>query len=133
MKKIVLVLLFVSNFIYSQQSESKITPTSLVQQQLEAYNKGDIDAFLEPYAQDVEIYDFPNTLTNKGKDKIRPIYESMFDKYKNLHCKLVNRIIDGNTIIDQEQVTFEEGGRAYGAIAIYKIENNKIAKVYFIL
>ncbi len=133
-KKLYLICFFIVNLSFAQEviEENIVKPQDLVQKQLEAYNTGNIEAFLEPYAEDVEIYDFPNTLINKGKDKIRPIYASLFAKYKKLHCKLVNRIVQGNTIIDQENVTFTEGGRVYGAIAIYKIKNNKIAKVYFI-
>src|SRR6185312_11711188 len=43
------------------------TPEMLAQQQLNAYNAHDLDAFLAPYADDVEIYTFPNKLDTKGK------------------------------------------------------------------
>ena len=89
--------------------QQKSTETSavekIVQQQLDAYNARDIDAFLEPYAEDIEIYTFPDKLTNKGKDKIRPGYKSFFENVPNLHCELVNRIVFGNTVIDQERMT----------------------------
>jgi hypothetical protein len=42
----------------------------------------------------------------------------------------VNRIVQGNTVIDQERV--QSGNRVIEAIAIYYIENGKIKKVYFV-
>ena len=45
-----------------------VTPEILAQQQLNAYNVRDIDAFLEPYSDSVRIYNFPNKLRMQGKD-----------------------------------------------------------------
>jgi hypothetical protein len=56
----------------------------------------------------------------------------MFERTPDLHCELVNRIVLGNTVIDQERVTGFPGGNVIEAVAIYKVENGKIAKVYFI-
>lgn len=108
------------------------SPEYLVQQQLNAYNARDIDAFLAPYSDDIEIYDHPDRLTAKGKDVIRPQYASMFENVPDLHCELVNRIVLGNTVIDQERVTGFPNMEVLEAIAVYTIENNKIAKVRFI-
>ena len=62
---------------------------------------------------------------------MRSQYQAMFEKTPDLHCQLINRIIDGNSIIDHERITGFQKGQSFEAIAIYKIENGKIAKVYF--
>lgn len=108
------------------------TPEILAQKQLNAYNARNIEAFLEPYSEDVEVYTFPDQLQYKGKENMRPGYTGMFERTPDLHCKLVNRIVLGNTVIDQERVTGFPGGNVIEAVAIYKVENGKIAKVYFI-
>ncbi|CCH56478.1 amidohydrolase [Fibrisoma limi BUZ 3] len=107
------------------------TPIDLAQRQLNAYNARNIDAFLEPYADDVEIYAFPDKLQYKGKETMRKQYSGMFERTPILHCELVNRIAVGNTVIDHESVTFAADQAPVKAVAIYKIENGKIAKVYF--
>lgn len=109
----------------------KNTPEMLAQQQLNAYNLRDIDAFLEPYADSVEIYDLSGKLMMKGKEQMRRSYSGMFKNTPDLHCQLVNRIVEGNTVIDHESVS-GWGDKPVKAIAIYKIEKDKIAKVYFI-
>jgi imidazolonepropionase-like amidohydrolase len=108
----------------------KDTPEDLAQRQLNAYNLRDIEAFLEPYADDVEIYTFPEKLIAKGKAEMRNMYTPMFENTPNLHCELVNRIVQGNTVIDQENV--QVGNNMVEAIAVYHIEEGKIKKVYFI-
>lgn len=107
------------------------TPTDLAQRQLNAYNARDIDAFLEPYADDVELYELPDKLLSKGKEAMRKQYATMFERTPDLHCELVNRIVVNNTVIDHERVTFGSGRSPIQAVAIYKIENGKIKKVYF--
>ncbi|MCT4645854.1 MAG: nuclear transport factor 2 family protein [Carboxylicivirga sp.] len=105
-------------------------PSELAQQQLEAYNNRDIEAFLIPYVNDVEVYAFPNELKYKGKETMRKIYAKMFKNTPNLHCHLVSRMVQNNIVIDQEKV--HAGDRTFEAIAIYHIEDGKIKKVFFI-
>lgn len=107
------------------------TPETLVQQQLNAYNARNMEAFLAPYSDSVELFEFPNVPYSKGKDEMRKAYKGMFEQVKELHCKVAERIVEGNTVIDHEYVT-GIGGQTLKAIAVYKIENGKIQKVYFI-
>ncbi len=102
----------------------------IVQAQLDAYNLRDIEAFLKPYADDVEVYSFPDKLLYKGKDTMRKRYTRMFETTPNLHCTLVNRIVEQNIVIDKEKVQLKNG--IIEATAIYVIKDNKIKKVYFI-
>jgi imidazolonepropionase-like amidohydrolase len=106
------------------------TPEDLAQRQLNAYNLRNIDAFLEPYADDIEVYTYPDQLQFKGKETMRTGYSKMFENTPNLHCELVDRIVQGNIVIDKERVLF--GDKIIEAVAIYHIENNKIKKVYFV-
>jgi len=118
------------------QNISKMDTTNkavlLVQQQLDGYNNNDIEAFLKPYAEQVEIYTFPDKLQYIGKEEMRKRYSGMFKKYPDLHCDLVNRIVENNTIIDHEKVSLKPEKEPIRAIAIYKIKDGKIAQVYFI-
>ncbi|RBW58292.1 amidohydrolase [Tenacibaculum sp. E3R01] len=116
--------------VFTPSKILQTTPADLAQRQLNAYNLRDIDAFLEPYADDVEVYNYPNKLQYKGKETMRKGYAQMFKNTPNLHCELVSRISQGNIVIDKERVQF--GNRILEAVAIYHIENNKIKKVYFI-
>jgi imidazolonepropionase-like amidohydrolase len=116
--------------VFNPNELIKETPTALAQRQLNAYNCRNIEAFLEQYSDDVEIYTYPDKLMNKGKEEMRKIYSEMFEKTPALHCELLGRFVQGNIVIDKERVKFGSG--MIEAVAIYHIENNKIRKVYFI-
>lgn len=107
------------------------TPEILAQQQLNAYNARDMEAFLAPYSDSVVIYGFPNTLLSRGKEAMRSGYTDMFRNTKALHCQLVKRIVLGNTVIDEESVT-GFGPSPVRAVAVYTISKGKISEVRFI-
>lgn len=116
--------------MFNPEELLKDSPEDLAQRQLNAYNLRNIEAFLEPYAEDVEVYMFPNSLQYKGKETMRKQYAGMFQQVTNLHCELLGRIVQGNIVIDKERVQF--GPQKVEAVAIYHIEGGKIKKVFFV-
>lgn len=132
MLKFIPFLIFISFISISSYSQNASVPEQLAQQQLDAYNNRNIDAFLVPYSDSVEVYIFPNQLQYKGKENMRNQYKPMFERLTDLNCKLVNRMVMGNTVIDHEWVIFDKNQPGVSAIAIYTIQNNKIQKVHFI-
>ena len=118
-------------FIIRPDTLIKETPVALIQRQLNAYNARNLDAFMDTYSADVELYTFPDKLMSKGKEQMRKDY-GFLKTVPNLHCEIKERIVQGNTIIDKESVT-GFGSKPVEATAIYQVENNKIKKVYFIM
>lgn len=110
----------------------KETPENLVQRQLNAYNFRNIDAFVDTYAEDVEIYEHPDKLLMKGKEAIRKNYGARFATTPELHCEILERTVKGNVVIDTESVQYENGGQKVIANVTYHIENGKIQKVYLL-
>lgn len=55
---------------------------------------------------------------------------SFLNNIGTLYCNLLNRIVQGNVVIDHEEIWLDGGRRVYG-IAIYETENGKIKKVWF--
>jgi hypothetical protein len=108
------------------------TPERLAQEQLDAYNNRDIDAFVAPYSEKVKVFQFPDQLMYEGKEEMKNLYGRMFARTPDLHCKLLNRIIMGDTVIDHEEVTLDKNQDPIYAIAVYKIREGKIVEVYFI-
>ena len=106
------------------------SPKHIVQKQVEAYNNRDIDAFLATYTKGVKVYTFPNTLNYEGREEMRKRYAPMFQKTKDLHCKIIKRIVNGAKVIDEELVT--SNGNQFKAVAIYQVTNGKISSVTFL-
>ena len=130
--KIYLILLLCLSVNYFFAQVNKSLPETLVQEQVEGYNARNIDAFLKPYAEDAELYMFPNQLLSKGKEAMRKDYSEMFKDLPELHCEIKNRIVNGNFVIDQESISGMKKGEKVVASAIYEIKDGKISKVYFI-
>ena len=103
---------------------------AVVQNQLNAYNSRNINDFLNTYSEDVRVYNFPEELRYEGKADMREQYADFFRNTPDLHCEIKNRIVIGNKVIDEEYIT--NNGKHFRAVAIYKVENGKIAEVTFL-
>lgn len=115
-------------------SEFSSDPEAVVQRQLEAYNAKDIDALMATFADDVEAFEYPNTLLFSGIEKMRQRLAGRLQE-PNLHAQLLNRIVMGNLVIDHEIVTrtFPEGAGQLETIVIYEVRDGKIAKNWFVV
>jgi hypothetical protein len=63
---------------------------------------------------------------------MRERYTTAWKQNPNQKVEITDRIINGNTVVDKEHVTGRTNGVDANVIAIYKISNGKIGKVYFI-
>jgi len=108
---------------------AEVSPEYLAEEQLAGYNNRDIDAFLKPFAKNIKVYRFPNTLSYEGLETMRENYASFFQKTPDLHCKILKRIVFKDKVIDHELVT--ANGNTFKAVAIYEMKNGKIVSVTF--
>ena len=110
-----------------------MNPEILIQKQLDAYNARDIDAMMATYAEDAQQFEHPDKLLASGAGQIRERFTARF-KEPNLHAVLVKRIVAGNMVIDHEQVTrtFPEGPGKIELVCIYEVQNEKIARAWFV-
>jgi hypothetical protein len=111
----------------------KINPEAVVQRQLDAYNARDIEVLMATYADDAQQFEHPSKLLASGSSELRERSMTRF-KEPNLHALLIKRIVAGDVVIDHEKVTrtFPEGTGQIELVAIYEVQNGKIAKAWFI-
>lgn len=104
----------------------------VIRRQLEAYNARDIEAFMEFWALDAEVYAWPNTLLASGVEAIRSRHTERF-KEPDLFAKLISRVGVGGLVIDREVVTrnFPEGCGTIDVLGIYELEGGKIKRAWF--
>ena len=108
-------------------------PEAIIQAQIEAYNAHDVDALVATYTEDAQVFEHPAKLLAAGSTQLRERYAARF-KEPNLHAVIVKRIVMGNVVVDHEKVTrtFPEGTGVLDAVAIYEVQNGKIAKAWLI-
>lgn len=99
---------------------------------LAAFNAHDLDAFIEFFHPDIEVFNFPNELDKSGLESLR---ESFVETFKmQPYEKVVTRIIDRNHVIDQVEVTFQFNGHAMSdrSTVIYTLEDGLIRRMTFL-
>jgi hypothetical protein len=106
---------------------------SVVQRQLDAYNAKDVDALMATYAHDAQQFEHPAKLLASGAAEIRERFAARFQE-PNLHAELLNRIVAGGMVIDHEKITrtFPEGTGTIELVAMYDVQNGRIARAWFI-
>lgn len=106
--------------------------TNPVQNQLDAYNRRDLDAFMDAYAPDTRVEDGAGTELMSGAEELRAFYGAVFENSPDLHCELVNRTRVGDWVFDEERI---EGLHAEGfpeeahTLVAYKVDDDQITLV----
>lgn len=109
-----------------------MTPTALVQRQLDAYNQRQLEPFLAVYADDVTVYRLPGAEPSlRGKAALRDFYAGQRFNLPDLHAELVKRIEFGNKVIDHERVS-GVAEQPFEVAAVYEIIDDKIQNVWFL-
>jgi hypothetical protein len=107
-------------------------PEAFAQRQLDAYNDRDLARFVREYTDDVRVFRLPETTpVIVGRDALAAHYRDHRFNLPDLHAELVNRMVFGNKVIDQEVVRGVPGG-PMDAAAIYEVTPGGISKVWFV-
>ena len=107
-------------------------PTAFVQRQLDAYNARDLERFVREYTQDVTVYRMPDpNPVIVGRAALAAHYRDNRFNLPELHATVVNRMVFGNKVIDQERVVGVPGA-PLDVAAIYEVSEQGISKVWFV-
>jgi uncharacterized protein (TIGR02246 family) len=126
-----LVLWAASTLGSPARGETGATPEQVVESQLDAYNRHDLEAFLKTYAEDIVIADVGGEVTLRGKAALRERYAALFANFPQNHAEIRHRVIIGNRVADHEFVT-RKAGMTFDAVAIYMVQDGFIQRVDFL-
>ncbi|NRA67216.1 MAG: nuclear transport factor 2 family protein [Pseudobacteriovorax sp.] len=118
---------------FYSQKQKDWPPALVVQKQVEAYNRGDIDQFLSYYHPEAEISFTYNgrPIEIKGHAKLKDVYGKLFSKFPKLEALTPNRQTIDNFVIDKE-ITYNAVTSPSQVVAIYTVINGLITKVDFL-
>jgi hypothetical protein len=106
-------------------------PEDPVQRQLEAYNARDLERFVAEYADDVQVFRPPAAEpVLSGKQAFGEHYAKHRFTLPGLHARVVNRMVNGDVVVDHERVAGITEGEV-SVIAVYKVDGGKIQSVWF--
>ena len=109
-----------------------MSPATLVQAQLDAFNARDIDALMATYAPDAEQFILHGERLAKGHAELRPRYMARFQE-PELFARLLSRTVLGNIVTDLELITrnFPEGRGTLEMLCIYEVVDGRIQRASF--
>lgn len=103
----------------------------IVQRQVDAYNRRDLEAFLATYSDVIRVYRMPAAEPAlEGKPAFGEFYRTRRFNLPKLHAEIVRRIATGNKVVDHERVSGIEG-QPIEMIAVYEVRRGLIDCVWF--
>lgn len=104
---------------------------AVVQRQLDAYNRQDVEAFVLCFTEDVVIVREGSEVVTNGREMMRTNYAALFQRFPKNHCTLLKRMVVGHHAVDEELIEGRDG-EPFRTIAIYTIKDGLISHVRFL-
>jgi hypothetical protein len=103
----------------------------IVQQNIQCYNRRDLEGFLSTFSDNIELYSFgEGSPTVVGRENIRQFYKNLFEVSPRLHSTILNRIVLNNKVIDHERITGRMGSdELLEIVVIYEVNDGKIFRI----
>lgn len=104
----------------------------IIDLQISAYNEKNIENFMAFYSPKLKIHHCnKNNEKQSNYDDFFKDVSNLFNSSPNLHCEIKNRIIQGDFIIDHEEISgFHGHAEAVTAVITYYIKNSLIHSVW---
>lgn len=107
------------------------SPEAIVQAQLDAYNRRDLEGFLAFYSDDAVLKNHPDQVTQVGKEQMRARYTQRFAN-PAVHAQVLQRMVLGRFVVDEERIVAPPSKDVIEAVAIYEVRDGKIVSVSFL-
>lgn len=118
---------------------ASIQPHPVLQANIEAYNRHDLDALMVTFGPNIELVDLmTGSSIAKGIPAVKAYYEARFKANPKLQAEVIHRFIQGATVFDQERLTgalSTPGGQERPpctVVVISEITDAKISRVWFV-
>lgn len=110
----------------------KASPLQVVQSQLDAYNRKDVEGILATYAGAAEQFALHGERLACGHEQMRQRFLERFAE-PDLEARLLSRVVVGNFVVDLELVTrnFTEGLGTLEMLCIYEVSEGCVQRASF--
>ena len=108
------------------------TPEAIVQAQVEAYNRHDMEAFIASFHPEAEFIGWPDTVLHKGHAVFREGYGTLWAGSPKLRALILNRTTMGRFVIDLEQMVDTADGDRPPLVVIYETADDAIRRFWVI-
>ena len=107
-----------------------MTPETIVQLQLDAYNARDLERFVACYSEQIQVFRPPAAEpVLVGKAAFAEYYATQRFNRPGLHAQLVNRMVLGRRVIDHERIV-GVGDEPFEVAVVYEVADGMIQTVW---
>jgi hypothetical protein len=105
----------------------------VVQAQVDAFNRRDVEAFMANYAPNAIHWEYPADTVFAGAARIRAHYTELFGDpdVVGLHAEVRKRIVKGRFVIDEEIIRGLPADDPHVSVIIYEIVDGRIVNAWF--
>lgn len=119
--------------VFAPESLVPRTAEEVVLQGHNAHNTHDLTAFVDVFAEDVEVYDHPNTLTTEGREAIAAQYESLLETAPDLHARFHYHTTIGNTVVAHETLRgLPDRDAPLTQVVLYRVTDGVIDRAWLV-
>ncbi|MFC3477383.1 nuclear transport factor 2 family protein [Halobacterium litoreum] len=105
-------------------------PESVVDRQVEAYNDGDVAAFVAQFAEDAVVAEIDGEEPMAvGEAEIRELYGGLFESVEPT-VEILSRMTLGEYVVDHERL--EQGGEEREAVGVYRVREGVIDRLWLV-
>ncbi len=109
------------------------TPHEVVFQAHNAYNTHDAEAFIDAFADDLEVYRHPNTLLMTGRDTIAAQYRPLLRQATDLHSTFHDHTTVGNTFTAHETIRgLPDRDAPVSQVFLYRVTDGAIDRAWLV-
>lgn len=105
----------------------------VVQAQVDAFNRRDIEAFMAGYAPGAIHWEYPADTVFAGAARIRAHYTELFadPDASRLHATVRKRIVKDRFVIDEEYIVGLPADDPHVSVIIYEVRDGRIHNAWF--
>jgi hypothetical protein len=108
-----------------------MSPSDVVDRQIEAYNARDSIEFAATYAEDVHVFFMPSLkLAVRGRSALQAHYSANVFTKDGLRAEVVARVVLGNKVVDHE-VVHGLAPQPLESLVVYEVAEDLIQAVWF--
>jgi hypothetical protein len=130
MSKLLLIILSACLFgSIPVHADPQRMPLEVVNLRMKYYNEHRIDDMLALYAENIEIYTYPDRLLGRGKDHLRKVFEEVLSD-ASVRVAISKQIAKDGFVINEEVVSYQDKPTRY--VSIYEVRSSLITSVRFV-
>ena len=107
-------------------------PEQVVDRQLDAFNRHDLEALSATFADGATLYDLPDRVRQSGIAEIRKAYALAFANNPALRATISSRILQGRFVVDHQTVSGFANTPPVTEIVIYEVVGGKVQRIWFL-